>query len=275
MILILYSDKNCEHQAISCVRSLTNKITNDVKIIYYTIGFKSTFTFKNLQTVKIDANPIYPSFHYYKAYLSLLTMNMFPGEDYLFTDTDVLFSSNFNFNKLKHSNPYPLASFGPVEYPFMWQDIGGQRVIFDETLLMLYCNVPQRTQRYVWSCFYSFNENCRDFIEEYTAFCNNRYLLDRAWNYYPYADETVFNICLWKRNANNNLGFSFVNTHLLDTVKKVEELKVKNLHLGNSQDDYGMDWEYIHDSNQILFYHGFKEKNNMEQAVEYILSMQK
>lgn len=274
MVLILYSDKNCEHQAISCIRSLTNKITPDVKIVYYTIGFSTEFSFKNLQTIQMPYKQLYPRFHYYKAELSLITMDIFPGEDYVFTDTDVLFSSNFDFSKLKHKEEYPLASYGAFEYPFMWEERNGEKVIFDETLLMKYCNVPERSQRYVWSCFYTFNKNCRDFFEEYTSFCKNKYLLDRAWDYFPYADETPFNICLWKRKATKNLGFAFVNTHRLDTIKQVEESKAKSKYGGNSYDAFGTDWEYIHDSKDVLLYHGFKDKDDMEEAVDYLLKIQ-
>jgi len=274
MILILYSDKNCEHQAISCIRTLTNKIGDNDQIVYYTIGFKSDFSFRKLYKIQLPVNPIYPRFHYYKAELSLYTMEIFPGQDYAFTDTDVLFSSNFEFNKVAHSNPYPLASYGPFEYPFMWEETENGKIIFDETLLMKYCNVPERSQRYVWSCFFSFNENCRDFFEEYTAFCKNKYLLDRQRVYFPYADETPFNICLWKRGATNNLGFAFVNTHRLDTVKKVEEVGVVKQYAGHNYDAFGTDWEYIHNSKDVLLYHGFKEKDSMEEAANYILNVQ-
>lgn len=274
MILILYSDKGCEHQAICCIKSLTNKLGDNDQIVYYTVGFKSDFNFKKLYKIQIPVNPTYPRFHYYKAELSLYTMDLFPNQEYAFTDTDVLFSSNFEFNKVSHSNNYPLASYGPFEYPFMWWDGPGGKIIYDEKALMNYCNVQQRSQRYLWSCFYSFNESCRDFFEEYTSFCNNKYLLDRQAVYYPYADETSFNICLWKRGATNNLGFAFVNTHRLETVKKVEEYKVTNQHGGNNYDAFGSDWEYIHDSKDILLYHGFKEKDQMEEATNYILNLQ-
>jgi hypothetical protein len=272
MVLFLYSDKNCEHQAINCIKSLTYKITDDVKIIYYTIGFKSNFKFKNLIKIPFPIKSEYPKFNYYKAELSLLTMDMFPDEHYIFTDTDVLFSRNFEFEKVKHDLNYPLASFGPHEYPFIWSVVNGIQSTFDETLLMKYCNVSQRSQRYVWSCFYSFNESCRDFFEEYTSFCQNKYLLDRAWDYFPYFDETPFNICLWKRNAIHNLDFIFVNTHSLKTVQFVEEFKPNGTHMQNSIDSFGADWEYIHDASKILLYHGFKNQKDMEKTVEYLLN---
>lgn len=271
MVLFLYSDINCEHQAISCIKSLTNTAPEDLKIVYYTIGFKSQFEFKNLQKIEYPIKAEYPRFHFYKAELALLTMYMFPNEHYCFTDTDVLFSKRINFDKLKHNLSYPLASFGPHEYPFIFETYGNNTIIYDETRLMNYLNVSARTQRYVWSCFFSYNSNCKDFLEEYTSICKNRYLLDRQKEYFPYADETAFNICLWKRNANQNLGFAFVNTAFLEVVKKVEENDIKDSYNGRVLDLFGKDWEYINDSNTVILYHGFKEKEEMSKTADYIV----
>lgn len=272
MVLFLYSDKNCEHQAISCIKSLTHKITDDVKIVYYTIGFDSLFNFKNLHKIRIELKPEYPTFHFYKSDLSLLTMNLFPNEYYVFTDTDVLFSKRFNFDMVKHSESYPIASFGPHEYPFIWKDINGNRQIYNETALMKYLNVPERSQRYVWSCFYSFNPSCKDFFEEYTSICKNRYLMDKREDYFPYADETAFNVCLWKRGATKNYGFGFVNTHLLSTVKEVED-GASNVQFNNGVDAYGHNWEYVNDPNKVMLYHGFKEKEHMEETANYLVNL--
>lgn len=272
MVLFLYSDKNCEHQAIGCIKSITPKITEDVKIVYYTIDFDSDFESKNLYKIRIPYKPEYPRFHFYKADLSLMTMNLFPGEDYAFTDTDVIFSRKFSFDKIKHNNSYPLASYGPHEYPYIWESINGQYIIYNESKMMTYFNVPQRSQRYVWSCFYSFNESCRDFFEEYISMCKNQYLQKYAKEYFPYADETPFNICLWKRGANQNLGFAFVNTHNIDVIQRVETLKINNTHVGKNLDEHGADWEYINDSDNVLLYHGFKDKVDIELAVNYIVN---
>lgn len=272
MILFLYSDKNCEHQAMSCIRSLVHKITDDVKIVYYTIGFDSQFEFKNLHKIRIELKAEYPTFHFYKAELSLLTMTLFPNEYYVFTDTDVLFSKNFNFDMIKHSESYPIACFGPHEYPFMWREINGTRMVYNEEMLMNYFNIPARTQRYVWSCFYSFNPNCKEFFEEYTSICRNKYLMDRRENYFPFADETSFNICLWKRGATKNYGFGFVNTHMLSTVKRVENGASK-VHFNNAVDAYGQNWEYVDDPSKVMFYHGFKDKTHMEETMNYLVNI--
>jgi hypothetical protein len=283
MVIFLYSDKNCENQARACIRSLTHKMNDDIKIVYYTIGFKSDFEFPNLHKIEYPLRPEYPRFHFYKAELSLLTMQMFPNEYYIFTDTDVLFSRRFDINRLKHSLTYPLASFGPHEYPYIWSiaySSAGEELksIYDERKMMQYFNVPQRSQRYVWSCFYAFNPYCRDFFEEYTSMCKNQYL-HKQWvpgapvpDYFPYADETAFNICLWKRGATQNLGFAFVNTHLLNTVKTVENTSESRFHMGTNLDHYGADWEYVDNPKNVLLYHGFKDDSDMLPALEYLLS---
>jgi hypothetical protein len=272
MVLFLYSDKNCEHQAISCIKSLANKITDDVKIVYYTIGFKTDFNFKNLTSLQIAYKSQYPTFHYYKAELSLLTMKLFPDKHYMFTDTDILYSKRFSFDKMKSDLPYPLASFGPHEYPFLWKIENDTKIIMDEVMLMEYFNVKSRSQRYVWSCIYSFSEHATDFFEEFTSMCNNKYLLSKRKDYYPMHDETSFNICLWKRNADKNLGYAFLNTHLLESVKKVEENNLKDVRLGTNIDSQGNDWEYINDSEKIIGYHGFKDEEDINKALTYLLN---
>lgn len=271
MVLFLYTDKNYEHQVKYCLESLQDKISDDIKIVYYTIGFESSLSFKNFKKIEVPIVPQYSHFNYYKADLSLLTLKLFPEEKYfIFSDSDILYSNRFNFENLKHDYPYPLASFGPHEYPFIFEAINDTQIIHNETKLMSYLNVPERSQRYVWSCFYSFNQNCLDFFEEFSSICNNEYLLSRKKQYLPFHDETAFNICLWKRKAVQNLGFSFVNTASPELVKKVEYNKITDQYSGKNLDFLGAEWEYVHDSENVLFYHGFKEEGSICKALEYL-----
>lgn len=273
MTVILYSDKKCEHQAIFCIKSFESKITNDITILYFTVGFESDFECKNLRKHYIDYLS-YPTFHYYKAELSLLAMKLLPHEEnFLFTDTDVLFSKRLDFEKLKTDFSSPLGVFGPHEYPFIYEIINGNYTQYDEKKLMEYFNVRNRSMMYQWSCFYIFNRNCLDFFEEYTSICKNKYLLDRRKIYFPFHDETAFNICLWKRNVTNSLGYIFVNTHTLETVKMVEENSIHNKKLGKNLDALGGDWEYVHNSSDIIFYHGFKDKDSTEEVLNYLISI--
>jgi hypothetical protein len=272
MIIFMYSNKACEYQAISCIRSLVPRISKNTKIVYFTIGFVSNFAAEQLVKIPIPERK-YPTFHYYKAELSLNVMDMFPDEKYFFfTDTDVLFSRRLNLDKLKCDTPYPLGVFGPHEQPYIWEMYEDKITIFDENLLMQYLNVTEKTIRYQWSCFYAFNRDCTDFFEEYTSLCKNEFLLKRRKQYYPFHDETPFNICLWKCKAQKSLGYIFVNTHSPSIVNMVETNDVKDYNPGTNLDDFGADWEYIHDSAQVMMYHGFKDPRTTEIALNYLLT---
>lgn len=271
MVLFLHSDTNYEEIAISCIKSLSNKITEDVKIVYYTIGFDSSFEFKNLTTHRIEPDPLYIKFDFYKPELALLTMDLFPDEHYLYVDADILFSRRFNFESVKHNYNYPLASFGPHEEVFLWTCYDDVFIRYDERKLMQYFNVPERSQRYVWACFFSFNPSCREFMEEYSSICRNKYLLDRSQDYLPFRDETAFNICLWKRGATENYGFGFVNTHAASTVISVEE-GASNMYFDNAVDWIsGGKWEYVDDNSNVMFYHGIRDLTALGEALDYLL----
>jgi hypothetical protein len=298
MVIFLYTNDKCEYQAKYCIQSFQHKLKENDKIIYFTIDFDSSISYKNLQKIRIPYKD-YPTFHYYKAELSLLVMELFPDEEHFcFTDTDILFSKRINFDALKHDLKYPLASFGPHEYPFTYEilksnmkyeflekensliklenDIIGtlveDRVLHNEIPSMRYFNVPNRTMRYVWSCFYSFNKKCKDFFQEYTSMCQNKYLISNRYSYYPFHDETPFNLCLWKRGATQNLGFAFVNTHSLNVVSYVETTSIKDRHIGQNIDSLGADWEYIENSENIILYHGFKDETISNQTLQWLIN---
>jgi hypothetical protein len=76
---------------------------------------------------------------------------------------------------------------------------------------------------------------------------------------------------LWKRNATKNLGFSFVNTHLLDTVKLVEERRAKNAHIEGNVDAFGQNWQYVENPDNVLLYHGFKSPHDIDPTLEYLI----
>ncbi len=274
MIIFLYTNKICEHQAISCIKSMEPHLTDGIKVVYFTIGFISSFETKNLIKVPIPERK-YPTFHYYKAELSLDVIRMFPDEqDFIFTDTDILFSRRMDFHKLVHTHNYPLGVHGPHEQPYIWsRDADGSNFqIYNEDLLMNYFNVKDKTVRYQWSCFYVFNRQCEEFFEEYTSMCKNEYLIQRRKWYYPFHDETSFNVCIWKRGGTESLGFAFVNTHDINTVKMVEKSTVSDKRLGKNVDEMGSDWEYIHDSSKVLLYHGFKDEAPTRETLNYLLN---
>ena len=268
----MFSDKAYEHQAISCIRSLQPRLLDGVKIVYFTIGFTSNFSIPQLVNIPVSKRD-YPSFHFYKAELSMEVMDIFPDEQYfVFTDVDILFSHRIDFEKLKSYDAYPNASYGPHEYPFKYYiPPSGEMIVYDETHLMQYYNVQKRTCRYVGTGFYTFNRNCIDFIEEWISITNNKYLYKDKMKYLPYDEETAFNICLWKRGATNMLGFNYLNTSNPTLVHRVETEHLVETY-GDNKDAMGALWEYIHDSSQVIFYHGFKEEHSANEALTYLLS---
>jgi hypothetical protein len=271
MILFMYTNKDCEQQAIDCIRSLEPIQPDDLTIVYFTIGFISNFSSKNLVKVAIPERE-HATWFYYKPELSIEVMDMFPEEtDFFYADTDILFSHRMDFHRLTHAYNYPLAVYGPHEYPYVFEYHNDTRVEFNEGALQNYLGVPGRTMRYQWACFYSYNRHCRDFLEEWSSICNNKYLTIRQKIYLPFPDETAMNVCLWKLGATESLGFIFVNTHRAETVQLLEEKTIINQRLGVLLDITGEDWEYVYDSNDVLFYHGFKGGPNTQKALNYLL----
>lgn len=271
MIYILYSDKICEYQAICSLKSLESKINDDVKVVYFTIDFDSDFDFKNLIKIKIDKNLVYPNLNYYKAELCLKTIELFPEEThFVYGDTDILYSNRLNLDKIKHDNPFPLASCGPHEYPLIYNIVNDKWIIYNEVEMMKYFNVEKRTMWYLFSCFFTFNRNCIDFLEEWMSICQNKFLLKQEQIYFPFKDETPFNICLWKRSVTHNLGFAFVNTHRAEIVDLVENNDVTEEY-GTYTDKVNAKWEYIKNSKDVIFYHGFKEKQYLDDALNVLL----
>ena len=182
MTIFLFSDKKYEQQSIACIKSLKLKIDDTTKIIYYTLGFKTEYT---------PSQEFY-KFNFIKPELCLYTMKHYTDTHYLYLDTDFFLSKKVNLNDLKHDEIYPLASYGPVEFPCVFPYIGGE--VYTETTLMKYFGVAGRTMRYVWNCIFSFNNNCLDFMEEWESMCKNKYLLNKMKQHLTFVCGNVMQL---------------------------------------------------------------------------------
>jgi len=275
MTIVLFSDEKYELNAIQTIKSLTYKITDDVKIVYYTVGFESKFKYKNLITHKVEINPLYYRFNFYKPELCLLALDQYPDTHYLYTDIDILFSNRLDLKKLEHNEPYPLASLGPVEFPCIWETIENKVHVYTENNLANYFGIKDRTMRYCWSSILSFNNESRDFLEEWMSMCNNKFLLKQTYKMFTYQDETPFNVCLWKRGATKNLGFAFLNTEDIHKLIYTEENRLNNFSYGECLDVNNFDWESFTNYDDVIAYHGLKDVNVIETAVTYLLDNKK
>ena len=70
-------------------------------------------------------------------------------------------------------------------------------------------------------------------------------------------------------------GFSMLNTHIFDHVKFIEENNVKNYTFGDNLTRFGEDWQPVEDSELIMFYHGFKNIEDTEKTVNYLILIEK
>jgi hypothetical protein len=262
MDIVFFTDKNFEYMAEYLIKSINiQKI--DVKLIYYTINFESTINQSNLIKKLWDLDSNKPRFEFYKPSIFLDALDI--SDDFIFLDTDIIIGHRFDINKFKHDLDYPLASIGNWQKPYAFVHYpNGHEDVFDEQALMKYLGVPFWTTDYVYTCFMSINKNCRDFLEEWKSFCENSYLLKRRNVYYPLHDETSFNVLLWKRNAKYNYGRIYLNTLFFKPMKFIEETENYQGHVFDVLE------QYCDNSNRVIFYHGMKDKLELDKAVNYL-----
>jgi hypothetical protein len=239
----------------------------DITMYYYTIGFESSIEHERLVKVSMDIGTNHAAFEFYKPAIVLEHLDRFGGKA-LFLDTDVIVGKRFRMDFFENKNDYPLMPTGNWSYPFSFQG----SIRYDESALMKYFGVPERSMEYVYSNIISFSERCRDFIIEWKSICDNQYLLSRRKEFFPFSDETAANIVLWKRSIRKNLGRVYLNTTILEALEYVEENEgIK----GDPSINNGiMDSELLRcdNSSKIMLYHGIKDKSVLERTVRYIKS---
>ena len=262
MNIVIYSDENYEHQVKNFIRSLAYGGIENYRVFYYSIGFNSSI--KSDKVVNIYWRKDSRNFEFYKPEICLVALN-YVKENIFYFDADIILSKRFYKMPVELGKSYPTFSKGPIEYPFtFWRDSKGTTT-FDETKLMNYLGVKERLMHYVMACFFTYDENSRDFLEEYMSFCKNEYLLKQSQSMYAFTDETIANVLLWKRGISDSYGRYFVNTHKFSTFKLCEENEdIKDLFID------GNHYEQCEDSSQVYFYHATKIKEENEKILKYI-----
>ncbi len=267
--VVFYSDKNYEYQVKHLVESILINMEHDVKMFYYTIGFESEIEHERLVKIPMgidEKKPTgYRTFEFYKPSIILEHLDRFGGKA-LFLDTDIVIGKRFDMSKFENGNDYPLLPNGNWAYPFAFEG----SIKYDETTLMEYFGVSERSMEYVYSNIISFSEKCRDFIMEWKSICDNQYLLSKRKVYFPFPDETAVNIVLWKRNAKRNLGRVYLNTLDFEPFEYVEENEgIK----GDPSINYGImgsDLLRCDNSSNIMLYHGIKDESVLNRVIGYM-----
>ena len=267
MHFVLYTDKNYEHMVKSFIESCIYAGLNE-QILYYTLGFESDLDYPNLTKIRFELLPHKLNLVYYKP--DILKDSLKYIDTACFFDSDILMSKRFKVEDFENKNlDFPLSCLAPEQYPYVFWTNGVDTIPFDDGKIREYFNVPLRTMGYVYSCQISYNKSCEDFIDEWLSVCDNKYLLNKGKilgdrEYFPFYDETPYNLVLWKRNIQNNLGHRFLNTAKFETFLHVESNDdITDTYLDNL---YGL----VKDSSEISFYHGFKDKEEIQKVLDWM-----
>lgn len=272
-VVVFYSDIKYEYQAKGVIESfLLNqyKTKSEVKLVYYTIDFDSSLEYENLIKIRIDKKENLPRFEFYKPTVLLDSLTRFKADNYLYVDVDIIFGKRFSIDKIINPHDYPLLSQGNWNFPFYFKILNGEKTVYNESSLMNYLKVKERSMGYVYTCIISYNQKCREIFEEWEFLCNDPFLLENREKYLPFPDETVLNVLLWKKGINQNFGRLYLNTLDYDPLVYVEENEGVS---GNTSLNYGIfnsDLMRCENSSDILFYHGIKDKETIERCLTFL-----
>ena len=267
--IVFYSDANYEYQAKALVSSILVNAEDDVQMFYYTIGFESSIDHERLTKIEIpidEKKPTgYRTFEFYKPSVILGHIERFGGKA-LYLDTDIILGRRFDMRFFDNNHEYPLLPNGNWIYPFAFS--GSER--YDESALMKYFGVSERSMEYVCSNIISFSEKCRDFVFEWKSICDNQYLLSKKDTYFPFPDETAINIVLWKRNVKRGLGRVYLNTLEFEPLEYVEENDGIKGDPSINNGIMGSDLLRCDNSSKIMLYHGIKDKDVLDRVGLYM-----
>lgn len=269
--IVIYSDKGYEKMVDSFLISRKYANSENVPVLYYTIGFDSSLDYNNLKKVRweFDSNKIDLTF--YKP--EILIDSLKYSNEICYMDCDIVLGKRFNIDKLFDTElDYPLCCRGPVEFVWVWYYAEEIRV--DETNLMDYYGVKERSSTYLWASMISFTDKCLDFLEEWSSILNNKYLLKNSKHYFPFREETAFNVTFWKRNCKKHLDLLFFNTLKFNSFLKVEtednfQQEIRNFAMSLIDESI---YETCLDSSIVQFYHGVKPGEDLDMITGWMKS---
>ena len=272
--IILYSDKGYEGMVDSFLISMKYAKCENIPVLYYTIGFDSDLDYPNLKKIKWESDPKKIDLTYYKPEILLDTLKY--SNEVCYMDSDIVLGKRFNIDSLFNNNlDYPVCCRGPLEFVWAWHSRGDGNFVVDEWNLMNYYGVKERSSTYLWASMMTFTEKCRDFLEEWSSILNNPYLLKDAKHYFPFREETAFNVTFWKRGCNRILDLVFFNTVKFESFLKVEteddfNQEIRN-YTGFATIDLGI-YETCDNSSIVQFYHGLKPGEDLNKVIDWMKS---
>ena len=243
----------------------------NIPVLYYTIGFESDLDYPNLTKIRWEIDPKKIDLTYYKPEILLDSLKY--SNEVCYMDSDIVLGKRFNIDSLfNHKLDYPYCCRGPLEFVWVWYSQDGQNFKTDEWNLMNYYGVKERSSTYLWASMMTFTDKCKDFLEEWSSIINNPYLLKRAKHFFPFREETAFNVTFWKRGYTQILDLVFFNTVKFESFLKVETENDFNQIVRNYADttiDTAI-YETCNNSSIVQFYHGLKPGEELNKVIEWM-----
>jgi ADP-heptose:LPS heptosyltransferase len=279
--IVLHCTKNYLQNSINLIKLLL-KFNNNLNIYLYTINFITTINLPNVTVIKIKNDLISNNINFknnlndphdknvilsilFKSDIILDSLENQKLDECIYIDSDILPNNNMNklFKYFKEIKNYPLIQNGLFNYYI--NDGRGNPFVnngFDKTKILEYpimekfsIPIENRTYYSVTSIIV-YNKKCLDFIKEYDKINKmiSKWSVNDIKYYFPFLDETTFNILLWKYKYNDRLPILQMNVDNLENIKEFYWSKYeteKNI----------TNFVKIPDKNNkknILFFHGLK-----------------
>lgn len=123
-------------------------------------------------------------------------------------DTDCIITPNIDKIWDKKVDGYPLLPkhrfYNFVNWPHAKLDWKHPGILTDAKKLVG-CNDNEFESIYLQACIMLFDKSCKDFYDEVLSYFN---VFDKEA--FPYGDETIINVLIWKNKFNQNLGDIFL-----------------------------------------------------------------
>lgn len=301
--IILHCTENYLPNSLVVVNSL-NLYHENLDFYLYTLNFKYESDIPNLNTIYIEDPEIESNISFvgnqndvgnknmfksvfFKSKVVLHTIETLKIERAIYIDSDMVPTGDISelFKYFDILEDYPLIQRSLFEYQINYNrgnpfHKGG----FDETNILEYPlmskhHVPTENRTpYSVTSVMIYNKECKQLFREYDWM--NKFAvsmgIDDLKYYYPFSDETVMNVLLWKYKFNKRLPFMQMNIDHIDNIREFYE---------SNYDTEREISSYVRvpskdDRKNILFFHGAKgdlsngilslQKNSFSSRLDYV-----
>ena len=234
---ITHSDKNY----LPVVEKLFDSLEqhSNYKIIYFSVNFEYTPSNKNVICI-----PYYIDFNYSdfniadrnilnnnentRANLLFLKSKIcrdalqLGDHNFCYVDADCIAVKNCDeiFDCIDRSIDYPLLGRNCHDYmiyngkgnPFRSDGVFDLNLCLEADLLkILGIPIEKRTYLYRQTNLFLFTEKCKNILEEWSAICYKKEIIDNWQHFAGFNDETILNCLLWKNDLNKHLNQISIN----------------------------------------------------------------